>query len=152
MYKRQEAAAFGLENACQATENAENGIPFALRAPLRVFIDRHEALIVAIGVVLARHPDVLPNKPEGQQGSTAELRPLLERLKLALASKEPLPCKEIMEESSQRRWSEGHETALAEVNRLIQQYRLAEALTLVSKEFNDVMGKGEKRGVNQTCW
>ncbi|MEI6262634.1 MAG: ATP-binding protein, partial [Deltaproteobacteria bacterium] len=143
--KKVEAAAVGLENACQATENAGNGIPFALRAPLRVFIDRHEALIAAIGVVLARHPDVLPNKPEGQQGSTAELRPLLERLKLALASKEPLPCKEIMEESSQRRWSEGHETALAEVNRLIQQYRLAEALTLVNKEFNNVMGKGEKR-------
>jgi len=143
--KKVEAAAVGLENACQATENAGNGIPFALRAPLRVFIDRHEALIAAIGVVLARHPDVLPNKPEGQQGSTAELRPLLERLKLALASKEPLPCKEIMEESSQRRWSEGHETALAEVNRLVQQYRLAEALTLVNKEFNDVMGKREKR-------
>jgi uncharacterized membrane protein YheB (UPF0754 family) len=58
---------------------------------------------------------------------------------LALASKEPLPCKKIMEELSQRRWSEGHETALAEVNRMVQQYRLAEALTLVNKEFNDVM-------------
>ena len=44
-----------------------------------------------------------------------------------------------MEELSQRRWSEGHETALAEVNRMVQQYRLAEALTLVNKEFNDVM-------------
>jgi len=143
--KEMEAAAVGLENACQAAENAGNGIPFSLRAPLRVFIDRHEALTTAIGVVLARHPAALPNKPEGLPGSAAELRPLLERLKLAMASKEPLPCKKIMEELSQRRWSEGHETALAEVNRLVQQYRLAEALSLLNKEFNNVMRKRETR-------
>jgi uncharacterized membrane protein YheB (UPF0754 family) len=64
---------------------------------------------------------------------------------LALASKEPLPCKKIMEELSQRRWSEGHETALAEVIRLVQQYRLAEALSIVNKEFNNVMRKRETR-------
>jgi hypothetical protein len=50
-----------------------------------------------------------------------------------------------MEELSQRRWSEGHETALAEVHRLVQRYRLAEALTLINKEFKDVMEKREKR-------
>ena len=120
-------------------------ISFALRVPLRVFIDRHEALITAIGVVLARYPAVLPNKPECPPGSVAELRPLLERLKLLMTRKEPLPCKKIMEELSQRRWSEGHETALAEVHRLVQRYRLAEALTLVNKEFKDVMEKREKR-------
>jgi CheY-like chemotaxis protein/HPt (histidine-containing phosphotransfer) domain-containing protein len=143
--KEMEAAAVWLENACLAMENAGNGIPFALREPLCVFIDRHEALITAICAVLARHPAVLPNKPECPPGSAAELRPLLERLKLAMAHKKPLPCKKIIEELSQKRWSEGHETALAEVNRLVQQYRLAEALTLVNKEFNDVMGKREKR-------
>jgi CheY-like chemotaxis protein/HPt (histidine-containing phosphotransfer) domain-containing protein len=139
--KELEAAAVGLENACQATENAGNVVPFALRAPLRVFIDRHEALITAISIVIARHPAALTNKAEGLPGSATELCPLLERLKLAMASKEPLPCKKIMEELSQRRWSEGHETALAEVNRLVQQYRLAEALSLLNKEFNNVMRK-----------
>jgi uncharacterized membrane protein YheB (UPF0754 family) len=62
-----------------------------------------------------------------------------------MTRKEPLPCKKIMEELSQRRWSEGHETALAEVHRLVQRYRLAEALTLINKEFKDVMEKREKR-------
>ena len=106
---------------------------------MSVFIDRHEALITAIGVVLAQQPAVLPDKPEGQPGSASELRPLLERLKLALASEEPLPCIKILEELSQRRRFESHETALAEVNHLVQQYRLAEALAFLNKEFDDVM-------------
>jgi signal transduction histidine kinase/HPt (histidine-containing phosphotransfer) domain-containing protein len=134
--KKMEAAASELENACQAYDenagSAENGVPLALREPMRVFIDRHEALIAAIGIVLVQQPAVLPDKPEGRVGSVEELHPLLERLKLALASEEPLPCMEILEELSQRRWSEDHETALAEVNRLVQQYRLAEALALLN--------------------
>jgi HPt (histidine-containing phosphotransfer) domain-containing protein len=133
--KEMEAAAAELENACQDYDenegSAENGVPLALREPLRVFIDRLEALIAAIGIVLVQQPAVLPDKPEGRVGSAAELSPLLERLKLALASEEPLPCMEILEELSQRRWSEDHETALAEVNRLVQQYRLAEALAFL---------------------
>jgi PAS domain S-box-containing protein len=143
--KDMEAAAAELENACHAYDenagNAENGVPLALREPLRVFIDRHEALITAIGVVLAQQPAVLPDKPEpeGKLGSAEELRPLLEKLKLALASEEPLPCMEILEDLSQRRWSEGYETALAEVNRLVQQYRLAGALAFIDKEFYDVI-------------
>jgi len=143
--KEVEAAAMELENACQATENTGNDIPFALRAPLHVFIDRHEALITAIGVVLARYPAVLPNKLECPPGAVAELRPLLEQLKLAMARKEPRPCKKIMEELLQSRWSKQHETALAEVNRLVHQYRLAEALTLVNKEFKDITEKREER-------
>ncbi len=129
--KDMEAAAAELENACHATtENAgsaEIGVPLTLRDPLRIFIDHHEALITAIGVVLAQQPAVSPDKPkpEGKLGSMEELRPLLERLKLALASEEPLPCMKILEELSQSRWSEGHETTLAEVNHLVQQYRLA---------------------------
>ena len=130
--KEMAAAAVELENACRAAmENAESSVPFSIGEPLSVFIDRHEALITTIGVVLAQQPAVLPDKPEGQPGSAEELHPLLERLKLALASEEPLPCMEILEELSQKRWSEGHETALAEVNRLVQQYCLAEALAFL---------------------
>jgi CheY-like chemotaxis protein/HPt (histidine-containing phosphotransfer) domain-containing protein len=145
------AAAAELENVCHATtENAgsaENGVPLALREPMRIFIDRHEALITAIGVFLAQQPAVLLDKPESEDklGSAEELRPLLEQLKLALESEEPLPCMKILEELSQRPWSEGHETALTEVNRLVQQYRLAEALVFLNKEFNDVMKKTEER-------
>jgi signal transduction histidine kinase len=90
-----------------------------------------------IDMVPARQPAVLPDKPECQPGSAAELRPLLERLKLALASEEPLPCKKILGTLSQSRWSEGHETVLAKVHRLVQQYRLAEALAFLDKEFLD---------------
>ena len=144
------AAAAELENACQvATENAGSSVPFSIEELLHVFTDRHEALITAIGAVLAQQPTVLPDKqePEGKQGSAEELRPLLEQLKLALESEEPLPCMKILEELAQRQWSEGHETALTEVNRLVQQYRLAEALVFLNKEFNDVMKKngGKKR-------
>jgi PAS domain S-box-containing protein len=149
--KEMAAAAAELENVCQAYDenagSAENGVPLALREPLRVFIDRHEALITAIGVVLAQQPAVLPDKPEpeGKLWSAEELCPLLKRLKLALASEEPLPCMEILEVLSQSRWSEYHETALAEVNRLVQQYRLAEALVFLNKEFDDIIKKTEER-------
>ena len=98
-----------------------------------------------IDMVPARQPAVLPDKPEGQPGSAAELRPLLERLKLALASEEPLPCKKILGTLSQSRWSEDHETALAEVSRLVKRYRIAEALAFLNKEFNDVMKQTEER-------
>ena len=143
--KEMEAAATELEQACQVAENAGNGIPFALGEPLRVFIDRHEALMIAIGVVLAGQPAVLAAKPEGPPGTAAELRPLLNQLKLALASKEPMPCKKILEVLLKRRWSEDHESDLAEVNRLVQQYRLAEALAFLNKEFKDVTEKKEKK-------
>ncbi len=66
-------------------------------------------------------------------------------LYVALASEEPMPCMEILEELSQRRWSEDPETALAEVNRLVQQYSLAEALAFLNKEFDDVVKKTEER-------
>jgi hypothetical protein len=44
-----------------------------------------------------------------------------------------------------RRWSENHETVLTELNRLVQRYRLDEALALLDKEFKDVLGKTEER-------
>jgi PAS domain S-box-containing protein len=146
--KEMEVAAVELENACQAAmDNAGSTVPFAIGEPLRIFIDRHKSLITAIGAVLAQQPAVLPDKPEGPSGSAAELRPFLERLKLALASKEPLPCKKILEELLQCRWSKDHETALAEVNRMVQKYRLTEALSLLNKAFSDVMKQTEERDI-----
>ncbi len=142
--KELEAAAAELEKACQAAENMDNCIPFAVGEPLRVFIDNHKALITAIGVVLVRQP-VVAAKPESPPGTDAELRPLLKQLKIALTSKEPLPCKKILEVLLKRRWSEDHESGLAEVNRLVQQYRLAEALAFLNNEFDDVMEKTEER-------
>jgi len=133
--KELEAAAGELENACRV---AGNGIPFALGEPLRLFIDRHEALLMAIGAVLARQPVVSPAKPEGPPGDEAEMRLMLERLRKALATEEPRPCKEILGQLLQRRWPEGHEAVLAELNRLVQRYRLAEALALLDKEYKPV--------------
>jgi len=104
----------------------------------------HESPIPAISVALARQPAVLAAKPEGPPGTAAELHSLLKQLKLALASKEPLPCKKVLEVLLKRRWSEDHEIVLAEVNRLVQHYRLAEALDILSKEFNDVTKKTEE--------
>jgi len=137
-----ETAAADLEKACLA---AGNGVPFALGETLRVFIDRHEALITAIGVVLSQQPVVAPAMPEGPPGDAAEMRLLLARLRKALASEEPRPCKKIMGELMKKRWPEGREAVLAELSRLVQRYRLAEALALLDKEFDDITGRTEKR-------
>jgi HPt (histidine-containing phosphotransfer) domain-containing protein len=141
--KEMEAVAAALEQACRAAENIGNFVPFALGGPLRVFIDCHETLITAIGAVLAGQSAALPAKHERPPGTAAELCPLLKQLKMALASKKPLPCKKILEALCKRRWSEGNETALTEINRLVQHYRLAEALAYLNKEFNDVMKNTE---------
>jgi uncharacterized membrane protein YheB (UPF0754 family) len=117
--------------------------------PLRLFIDNHKALINAIGVVLVQQPVALAAKPESPPGTTAELHPLLNQLKIALMTKEPLPCKKILEALLKRRWSEDHESGLAEVNRLVQRYRLAEALAFLNKEFDDVTEKTEERDDDQ---
>ena len=137
-----EAAAAELEKACRA---AGNCVHFSLGEPLRSFIDRHAALMTAIGFVLVRPSAVSPAGPEGPPGDAAELRLLLERLRNALASEEPRPCKEVLGELLQRPWPEGREAVLAELNRLVQRYRLADALALLDKEFSDIMRKAEER-------
>ena len=109
------------------------------KVPLRVFIDRHEALMTAIGAVLVRQPVVSPVKSEGPPEEGAELRLLLEQLRKALVAEEPRPCKEIMGALLQGRWSENHEAALAELNSLVQRYRLADALALLDQEFKDIL-------------
>ncbi|MEI6315371.1 MAG: response regulator, partial [Syntrophus sp. (in: bacteria)] len=136
--KELEVAAAELEKACRV---AGNGVPFALGEPLRVFIDRHGEIFAAIGAILARQPAVSPVKQEGTPGTAAEMRSLLKRLRKALASEEPRPCKGVLGELQQRQWPESHEVVLAELNRLVQRYRLADALALLDGEFKDVMGK-----------
>ena len=126
------AAATALEMACRT---AGDVIPFSLGEQLRVFIDCHETLMMAIGTILAKHPSALSGKsvkPKGPPGKMAELLPLLEELKKALDSDEPLPCKKLLAALLQRRWPDDQETLLAEVNRLVQRYRLAEALVVLN--------------------
>ena len=74
-----------------------------------------------------------PARKEGPPGDMAELRTLLERLRPALASKTPLPCKEILEVLLEKSWPEEQETLLAELSHLVRNYRLAEALNLLNK-------------------
>ena len=100
--------------------------------------DTHRIRFTDTRALVVEDHEIKP-EPEGKLGSAEELRPSLEQLKLALASEEPLPCLKILKKLSQSRWSDGHETALAEVNRLVKQYRLAEALAFLDKEFDDVM-------------
>ncbi|MEI6314983.1 MAG: response regulator, partial [Syntrophus sp. (in: bacteria)] len=132
-------AAGDLEKTLRA---AKNGVPFAMGEPLRIFIDCHAALIIAIDAVLARQPIVSPSRPELPPGDAVEMRLLLLRLRVALVSEEPRPCKEILRALMQRRWSERHEAVLAELNRLVQRYRLTDALALLDREFEDITGNG----------
>ena len=74
-----------------------------------------------------------PAKPKGPPGDLAELQPLLEKLKQALESEEPRPCKEILAALLQKSWPEEQEILLADLNRLINRYRLQEALDLLNK-------------------
>ena len=73
-----------------------------------------------------------PARPKGPLGNAAQLKPLLEQLKKALASEEPRPCKEILVELLKKRWPEKQYTLLLELNRLVKRYRLAEALALLN--------------------
>ena len=74
-----------------------------------------------------------PARKEGPPGDMAELRTLLEQLRPALASKTPLPCKEILAVLLEKSWPEEQATLLAELSRLVRNYRLAEALNLLNK-------------------
>jgi len=70
---------------------------------------------------------------------------LLTRLRNALASKEPRPSKKIMGELLEKRWHKDHEALLVELNRLVQRYRLEEAIALLDKKFMYIMGKEDER-------
>ena len=73
----------------------------------------------------------------------AELRPLLSDLSKALESEEPRPCKEILAVLLQNSWPEEQQTLLAELNRLVNRYRLQEAFTLLTQEMEPERVKKE---------
>ena len=77
-------------------------------------------------------PATLP-RPEHPPGDLAELQQLLEKLKKPLDNGEPIPCKEIMALLLQKSWPEEQATLLAELNRLVNHYRLQEAFDLLNK-------------------
>ena len=77
---------------------------------------------------------VAPPKPELPPGDMAELLPLLEQLKEPLERGEPRPCKDILAELLEKSWPEEQENLLAELNRLVNRYRLQEALDLLNKD------------------
>jgi hypothetical protein len=58
---------------------------------------------------------------------------LLEQLKEPLDNGEPVPCKEILAVLLEKSWPEEQETLLVELNRLVNRYRLQEALDLLNK-------------------
>ena len=128
------AAATELEKALR---KAENSVPFSIGEHLRLFTDRHEALITAIGSVLVRHQAVEPVKAEGPPGDLAQLRLEMERLKVFLKNKEPLPCQEILETLLQSRWPDNYEVTLVAINRLVSNYRMMDALELLEKKYNN---------------
>ena len=143
--KALEAAAGELENACRAAGNAGNGVPFALGEPLRLLIECLEAQTLAISAVLVQHPVITQVIPEGPQVYVAELRELLEQLQRFLKRKEPQPCNKILLTLLQTRLPEDQESVLAELSRLVQRYRLAEALVFLNKNISHFIEKKEKK-------
>ncbi|MDQ5988053.1 MAG: Sensor histidine kinase RcsC [Syntrophus sp. SKADARSKE-3] len=145
--KKLEAAAGELEKVCRA---AGNFAPFAPGEPLRKFIEHHEALIIAINNVIAKECVISPVKSENPSGNVAELYPLLEQMKKALANDEPRPCKQILGTLLQKKWPGDMEAALLELNRLVQNYRFGEALTFLSNEFDNIVEKTNEKTNEKT--
>ena len=77
---------------------------------------------------------VTPPKPERPPGDMTELHALLEQLKEPLDNGEPRPCKDILAVLLAKSWPAEQETLLAELNRLVNRYRLQEALDLLNKD------------------
>jgi PAS domain S-box-containing protein len=76
---------------------------------------------------------VTPTRTKGPPGDLAELLQEMEGLRMALESEEPMPCKKILAELRQNSWPEEQESLLGELNRLVNRYRLQEALDLLNK-------------------
>ena len=126
-------------------KSAGSCVSFSLGEPLRLFTDYHEALILAIGNFLLQHQAILPVKPEGQPGDIVQLYSSLEQLKIFLKNKEPLPCQKILGTLLQSSWPDSHEVALVELNRLVQNYRMVDALAYLEKAESPMMNGEMKR-------
>ncbi|MFZ4441562.1 MAG: hypothetical protein ACOYOS_24390, partial [Syntrophales bacterium] len=61
-------------------------------------------------------------------------------LKKALASDEPRPCKDILAALLQKSWPEEQQSLLAELNRLVNRYRLQEAFDLLDSGMSAICG------------
>ena len=80
-----------------------------------------------------------PARPEHPPGDMAELQTLLEQLKEPLDNGEPMPCKEILAVLLAKSWPKEQETLLAELNRLVNRYRLTEALAILNKSNDGII-------------
>ena len=122
------SAAGELERALRASASCADA---TLKAPLGVFIACHEELVASIGAVLSRQPVAKPTAGEGSLGTEADLRPLLARLRAALANDEPKPCQETLATLRQHRWPGVPDTVLVELDGLVRRYRFADALAVL---------------------
>jgi|GEM_PF-1657793 len=64
------------------------------------------------------------------------LKRRIERMRRAMVNDEPLPCKKILAQLRQFKWSADEQNALAAIGRQVERYRLAEALALLNNHFN----------------
>ena len=136
-------AAAQLEDALKASANS---VSFSLGELLRAFIDRHKAMVMAIGILLARQPVTeLLIRSGGPPGTVPELRSLLASLRAALVDGEPKPSREVLAVLLQKSWPGVSEHDLMELNRLIKHYRFDEALVTLDSIVEADMKKCRER-------
>jgi two-component system sensor histidine kinase/response regulator len=140
-----ETAAAELEKILRSIESCDD---VALEETIKTFIDCHETLIATIGTALSSQPDVARKTVRtGKPWTAGELNSLLMRLKIALASEEPKHCKEILAVLFQRALPASLDALIGKLDRLVQRYCLAEAFTLLEKEFTAInSSKGDTEG------
>ncbi len=113
---------------------SDGSLPFSLGPPLRTFIDRHDALMISIGAILAREQSVPKKKPACPAGDESKLEPLLLALKAALVNEEPRGCNGILQLLTQSAWTGISETTLSELVRSVGRYRFLDALALLERK------------------
>ena len=129
------AAAAELERACRTSGV---GVPLSLGVPLRRFTACHEALIAAIGLVLAKHPAALQINQEGLAGNPTEMMVQLLKLKKVLETGEPKPCIEIITSLMAMQWPESIVTFLNELDKLIWRFRFGDALAILNEQVMEI--------------
>jgi CheY-like chemotaxis protein/HPt (histidine-containing phosphotransfer) domain-containing protein len=125
------AAAAAVELALRAPER-HGSVP--LDVLVRALIDRLDALMVTIEQIRARQPGVEQVVTHVEPGTVDALRPLVTRLRAALANDELKPCRDVLATLLERRWPGVPEGVLAEVALLVRRYRFADALTMFDRD------------------